>query len=58
MKKGLSQRGDYVFRQDDNLVVTVLQDTKPVSMLSTNWDPTNTVNVNRKRKDGSHTEVN
>lgn len=35
MKKGLSQRGDFVFRQDGNLVVAVWQDTKPVSMLST-----------------------
>ena len=48
----------YVYHQDGNLVVTVWQDTKPVSMLSTNWDPTDTVKVNRKRKDGSRIEVN
>ena len=58
MTKGVGERGEYVYRQDGNLVVTVWQDTKPVSMLSTNWDPTDTVKVNRKRKDGSRIEVN
>ena len=57
-KKGLRSRGEFMFRQDNNLVMTVWQDTKPVSMLSTCWDPTDVVKVNRKKKDGSIIEVN
>ena len=45
------------FRQDENLVVTVWQDIKPVLALSTNWDPTDKKTVTRKQKDGTTVEV-
>ena len=57
-KKGLPNRGDFMFRQDQNLVMTVWQDTKPVTMLTTLWDPADVVKVKRKKKDGSTIEVN
>ena len=58
MKKGLSQPGDLIFRHDGNLVVAVWQDTKPVSFLSMNWEPTDIVKVNMNRKDGSTVKLN
>lgn len=48
-KKGLPARGDFAFRQDNSLVMTVWQDTRPVTMLSTLWDPEDTVTVKRKK---------
>lgn len=57
MKRGLPNRGDFKYMQDENLVATVWQDTKPVSALSTNWDPTNVTKVRRKKKDGTTIEV-
>ena len=36
IKKGFKERGDYMVRQDGNLVFTVWQDTKVVTMLFTN----------------------
>ena len=56
-KNGLANRGDYQFRQDGNLVMTVWQDTKPVCMLSTLWDPEDATTVRRKRKNGDTIEV-
>jgi len=40
MKKGLKERGDYMIRQDGHLVFTIWQDTKVVTMPSTNSQPT------------------
>ncbi len=47
------QRGDIAFRQSGNLVVTVWQDKKPVTLASTACDPTATSMVRRRQKDGS-----
>lgn len=58
MKNGLPNRGDFDFRQDGNLALAVWQDTKPVSALSTNWDPAEVMKVKRKKKDGTNIEVN
>ena len=41
-----------------NLVITVWQDTKTVTMLSTLWDPVDVVKVKKNKKDGSIVEVN
>ena len=49
IKKGLKERGDYNVRQDGNLVFTIWQDTKIVSMLSTNSQPTAQHNVLRRK---------
>ena len=56
-KKGLASRGDMEFRQDGNLVATVWQDTKPVTILSTQHDPAITTTVKRKKGDGSTVDV-
>ena len=56
-KHGFRTRGDFAFRQDEELVMTVWQDTKPVCMLSTLWDPDNVTSVRRKKKDGSMIDV-
>ena len=56
-KKGLRSRGDFEFRQDEELVMIVWQDTKPVYMLSTLWDPDDVVTVRRKTRDGSLIDV-
>ena len=57
IKKGLKERGDYNVRQDGNLVFTIWQDTKIVSMLSMNSQPTAQHNVLRRKKDGSRVDV-
>ena len=56
-KKGLASRGDMEFRQDGNMVVTVWQDTKPVTIMSTQHDPDVTATVKRKKGDGSKVDV-
>ena len=38
-KKGLGCRGDRVMRQDGNVVVTVWQDTRPVTFISSGHHP-------------------
>ena len=57
IKKGFKERGDYMVRQDGNLVFTVWQDTKVVTMLSTNSQPTAQHSVLRRNKDGSRVDV-
>ena len=57
IKKGFKERGDYMVRQDGNLVFTVWQDTKVVTMLSTNSQPTAQHSVLRRKKDGSRVDV-
>ena len=53
-KAGLKQRGEYHYRQQGNLLVSLWQDTKTVSVLSTNQSPSE-VAVRRRQKDGSRT---
>ena len=55
MKKGLGERGKAEVRQ--NLTVSVWQDSKPVTILATNADPTKSESVQRKTKDGTRMNV-
>ena len=57
VKKGLKNRGDSMTQQAGNLVVTVWQDNKPVSILSTNAQATPPLTVQRRQKDGTRKEV-
>jgi len=57
IKKGLKERGDHMIRQDGHLVFTIWQDTKVVTMLSTNSQPTANHQVLRRKKDGSQVHV-
>ena len=52
IKKGFKERGDYKLLQYENLVITVWQDTKVVSVLSTNSQPSEVTQVSRKQKNG------
>ena len=56
-KKGLKNRSDYMIRQAGNIVVTVWQDNKPVTILLTNAQATPPLSVERRQKDGTHREV-
>ena len=53
VKKGFKERGDSIIRQRENISVTVWQDNRTVSFLSTNCNPTTPGSVNRKNKDGT-----
>ena len=55
-KSGLKQRGEYRYRQQGNLLVSLWQDTKTVSVLSTNQSPSE-VTVRRRQKDSTRIEV-
>ena len=57
VKKGLGCRGDREVRQDGNIVVTVWQDTRPVTFISSGHNPACTTPVRRKKIDGSTVEV-
>ena len=57
LKKGLSKRGEYLFRQCGNLTVTLWQDSKPVVVIATNSDPHETCTVQRKAKNGTRSSV-
>ena len=57
-KRGLASQGDMEFQQDSNMVVTVWQDTKPVTIMSTQHDPDVTATVKRKKGDGSTIRYN
>lgn len=46
-------RGEHVFRQCGNLVATAWKDNKPVTMMSTSCQPSETTTTNRRQKDGS-----
>ena len=52
-KRGLGRRGDMVVRQDGNVCVTVWQDTRPVTFMSSAHNPVDTTVVHRKKKDNS-----
>jgi hypothetical protein len=54
-KSGLKQRGEYRYRQQGNLLVSLWQDTKTVSVLSTNQSPSEV--AVRRRQDGARIEV-
>ena len=56
-KKGLGERGKAEVRQNGNLTVSVWQDSKPVTVLATNADPTKSESVQRKTKDGTRITV-
>ena len=51
------QRGDFRFRQCENLSVTAWRDTKVVFTMATNTSPTATTTVRRKGRDGSTRDV-
>ena len=53
VKKGLHTRGSSKTYQNGNLTVTVWQDNRPVTLISTNSDPTTTSSVVRKNRDGT-----
>ena len=56
-KKGLAQRGDFDVRQDGNVCVTVWQDSRPVTFMSSGHNPAHTKVVQRKKHDGSVVSV-
>ena len=51
------QRGEFHYRRRDNLVATVWQDKRQVSMLSTFTKPDVTTSVTRRQRDGSHISI-
>ena len=53
VKKGLGTRGNNKTYQQGNLTVSVWQDNRPVTLISTNSDPTTTSFVERKNRDGT-----
>ena len=53
VKRGLPQRGDIKFCQNDDMVIFLWQDTRPVLVASTAHTPTSTSMVTRKRGNGS-----
>ena len=55
--KGLAKRGDMVVRQEGNLTVTVWQDKRLVTSLSTAHNPDQIEVVKRKKVDGSIVHV-
>ena len=56
-KKGLGCRGDRAMRQNGNVCVTVWQDTRPVTFMSSGHNPDRTKVMQRKRHDGSTIDV-
>ena len=55
-KSGLKNRGEYRYAQNGNLLVSLWQDTKTVSCLSTNQSPSE-VSVRRRQRNGRRVEV-
>ena len=56
-KSGLGSRGATEYRQDGKLLVTLWQDTRTVSFLSTNCQPHSELPVSRRQKNGSRVYV-
>ena len=52
-KRGLGERGDMVVRQDGNVCITVWQDTRAVTFMSSGHNPAHTTVVTRKKVDSS-----
>ena len=57
LKKGLNERGESKVRQHENIIVSLWQDNRPVVVISTNSDPTETTTVQRKVRDGTTSRV-
>ena len=57
-KHGLATRGDFEVRQSSNLTVSVWQDTRPVTFISSAHNPRNTRVILRKKADGTLVDVN
>ena len=55
-KKGTSTRGESKTKLFKNVTVSVWQDTKPVVVIATNSDPTESTTVLRKLRDGTRKE--
>ena len=55
---GLAKRGDMMVRQEGNLTVTVWQDKRVVTSMSTGHNPDQTAVVKRKKVDGSVIHIN
>ena len=47
-KKDLAKRGEFEMRQDGNVCVTVWQDSRPVTFMSSGHNPTHTKGMQRK----------
>ena len=56
-KKGLAKRGDSVVRQDGNVCVTVWQDSRPTSFMSSGHCSDQTRVVQCKQRDGTRLDV-
>ena len=56
-KSGIGSRGSTEYRQDGNMLVILWQDTKTVSVLSTNCQPHSETPVSRKQRNGSRVDV-
>ena len=58
VKAGLKNYCNAMTRQTGNIIATIWQDTKPVTILSTNTQATTPVSVQRRStEDGSHKDV-
>lgn len=57
VKKGLGQRGEFRVKQDKNLTISLWQDNRPVVVIATNSDPSQTTTVARKGRDGSTSSI-
>ncbi len=57
VKKGIGSRGSTLYREREEALLTVWQDTKCVTVLSTNAQPNVEQPVRRKQKDGTRTLV-
>ena len=57
VKRGLASRGDRMTRQEGNVCVTVWQDSRPVTFMSSGHNPVHTTVVRRKKGDGSVVNV-
>ena len=56
-KSGIGSRGSTEYRQDGNMLVTLWQDTKTISVLSTSCQPHSETPVSRKQRNGSRVDV-
>ena len=56
-KKGLGTRGLTEYRQDGQLLATLWQDTKTVSLLSTHCQPNSEVTISHRQNTGSRVAV-
>ena len=57
VKKGLGERGRSKTFQHSHLTATVWQDNQPVAVVATNSDPTVSMTVQRRNRDGSRIAV-